>query len=250
MERIRLRGRLLCSEGDGAVKLSLTVYFLGLTIVFLLPKLYTVYFHSLLGGGYIYGIALSVAVILSAVALRISLRLSFCRYFLRRAQSKPVDAGDLFYYLKPRNFISAAAYLAVYSFIKILCFFLCFFPSVALLYGTYALSEEELSLRVTIVSLLGVAVLTVAGGVCYSALTSGLFLCDCLFVKEKRITMGEIFELSQKMMKSNGKKLTALRFSFIGWFLLCLLVVPVWYVYPYYRQTMAVLANDIMKNSD
>lgn len=87
--------------------------------------------------------------------------------------------------------------------------------------------------------------LTGIGAVCAAALCQRYFLSRYLLATSEQVTEKEAIRLSVDMMKGHKSDLFALRFSFLGWFLLAVPTVGLSLIYtiPYYNTTMGIFGK-------
>ena len=68
-----------------------------------------------------------------------------------------------------------------------------------------------------------------------------------LLNEDKNIKIGQAIRLSSKITKEQKAKIAAFDFSFIGWFILCVLIIPVLYVSPYYMTSKALYSKVLIE---
>lgn len=93
------------------------------------------------------------------------------------------------------------------------------------------------------------AILLIVGVICAYAYTRAVqryFLVPYLLVSNRSMKTWDIFVQSKEIMKAYAERTASMSFSFIKWLPLCLLVLPVMYIWPYYQQSRANTAKAIM----
>ena len=83
------------------------------------------------------------------------------------------------------------------------------------------------------------------GVVTFGKISDTFFLVRYSFIKGDYLNFRHLLSLSQQNMSGKTEKLRRLKGSFTGWFLLCALILPIPYVWCYYRQTKACFAAEI-----
>lgn len=75
----------------------------------------------------------------------------------------------------------------------------------------------------------------------------GLSLCNYIMVDNPELKYMDVLKKSWSMMKGHKMNLFIFMLSFIGWFLLCILIVPIFYVVPYFIIAEAVYYEEIKR---
>lgn len=134
--------------------------------------------------------------------------------------------------------------------------FLCVPESVCLC-GMAILSgkwmAEELSVQVT--SIIG-GLLLIAGGVLFfaAAIFSAVFLkryalARYLYVSEEGCGVRKSIKQSVYFMKNRKSELFVFDLSYIGWLMLCVFIIPAFYVIPYYMASRALYARVLIETN-
>lgn len=249
--RLRLKGRILLMDNVILISLLLgTTLMLILCINFFI-LVYELFLRSRVEAlltSYIFVadafVALTVLAV-SRVILR-QVRLGTDRYFFRRSQKKGPSATDIFYYFSPRRAIGAIGFCVRLRLLKLLWLAVAFFPfSICLILLLYA-AKGGVSSLVALVLAAGTVAFLLSGIYFYRNITASLFLARYHFISGDCLSFRQMISASQENMKNRRATLLKLKASFIGWFLLCLLIFPVGYVWGYYNQTLAVAANEFI----
>ncbi len=248
----RLKGRAL--QLDNTLIMTLT-FFTGLAVLIavnFLPVLYETFIAPALpfdreifsdGMSFFF----SFAFLLTAFGLYSSVRLGAKRYLLKKAQKKKSSARDIFFYFTGKKYFSAFFYSVKIASVKFLLFLFCFSPSLVCFLTVAHFSRHGVSALVCLSLGVTALCLSVNGGVFYSLLYSSFFLCDYYFVGGSYVSFRHLLSCSGRDMRKKSTLLTRLKLSFAGWFVLCLFLLPVPYVWGYYNQSLAVAAAEFMK---
>ncbi len=177
------------------------------------------------------------------------IKLGTDRFFLRRAQKKGASAKDIFYYFHPMRTVGAVTFSLKMLLLKAFFLFLSLFPFTLSAVMLYILLKNDVSALVALSLLCGCVAFLICGIVFYKKMTSSFFLAKYYFIEGKFISFSHLISSSQEDMKKQRKILLRLRSGFIGWFLLCLLIVPIGYVWSYYNQTMAIAGESFMTDN-
>ena len=78
----------------------------------------------------------------------------------------------------------------------------------------------------------------------YSRICDTYFLVKYRYIKGDYLNIRQLFASSQSTMMPKIKKLRQMKVSFTGWFAICILILPIPYVWSYYRQCKACFAAD------
>lgn len=248
----RLKGRALQIGNLSLFTLTFLTAVMLIFTVSLLPVIYIKgaesYVQGYLGD---YGVFANLGFAFFAYFFLLSvygaIRLGTKRFFFRKAQRKNPTSKDIFFYFRPKNFFRCIFYSLRIGLIRLTVFLFCLSPCGVCLYFVYNFSLSGVSALVCL-SLFATAVcLFINGMIFYLSFFSSFFLCDYYFIEGSFVSFSHLLASSQKMMLHRKSLLMKLRLSFIGWFLLCVFLFPIPYVWSYYNQCLAVAAGDFMK---
>jgi len=186
-------------------------------------------------------------IILTAVWLLVSMLLLWpvsigkTKYFLSLAVAGKGKKSNLFaYFSTGRSYFKTIVTTLITSLMVLCTLFFSIIPGMLLLFWG---NGHTISIDVTL-QLTGIFLLITASAVTVRV-ALGLALVPYLLVKEHKLLPVAIIRRSQKLMKGNRLRVLYLFISFIGWFFLCLFIVPIFYALPYYEASMAVLAQQM-----
>ncbi len=179
-----------------------------------------------------------------------SVRLGIKRYLLKKTVKKRSTSRDIFFYFRPAKFFTAFFYSMQASFVKLALLLFCFLPCIVCFVFVEYFSRQGVSALVCLSLAVTALCLFMNGGVFYSLFYSSFFLCDYYFIEGKYLTFRHLISCSQKNMRQKNTLLTRLKLSFVGWFILCLFIIPIPYVWGYYNQSLAVAAAEFMKGKE
>ncbi|MBQ1995497.1 MAG: hypothetical protein II237_04835, partial [Clostridia bacterium] len=108
-------------------------------------------------------ISVSLSVILLTLVIFSVADMGFTRYFLRKAERSGGSAKDLFFYSAPKKAMKLMAFSLKYNLMKALIFALCFLPFYADVVLFLLLSENLLSLKVSVVMLISAMLFFLSG---------------------------------------------------------------------------------------
>lgn len=176
-----------------------------------------------------------------------AIRLGTKRFFFRRAQRKKPTSQDIFFYFRPKSFFRCLFYSLKIGLIRLSIFMFCISPCAVCIFLVYNFSHSGVSALVCLSLFVTAVCLFVNGTFFYISFFSSFFLCDYYFIDGSFVSFSHLVASSQKMMLHRKSLLIKLRLSFTGWFLLCIFLLPLPYVWSYYNQCLAVAAKDFMK---
>lgn len=168
------------------------------------------------------------------------------RFFLRKAQRKGGRVKDLFFYFLPSESFSAFGFMCRYLLMKLFIYSFCYLPFFSGLLFMLRLLKSSASLSVTVIMLFTVILLFINGSVFSLSAKHSLFLVKYYYISGNYVSFRQLVSNSQREMKKHRKSLLSLELSFVWWFLSCLLVFPLVYVFLYHGQSKAVFAAEIM----
>lgn len=251
--RLKIKGSILLSGNVAIMILTLATAVVLILSSNLFVLIYEIGMKSrvseLYGSRGIYiDFAVSLVLLFFCYSIYRRIKLGTDRFFLRRAQKKGGSAKDIFYYFHPLR----AADAMIFS-LKLLCLrsalltvaLLPFTLSFALL---FYLVKNNVSLIVAVGLSVGCIAFFISGTVFYKNISRSFFLAEYYYIDGRFVSFRNLISGSQVDMKKQMKTLRRIKNSFGGWFLLCLLIVPIGYVWGYYKQTLAVAAATFMKN--
>lgn len=140
-------------------------------------------------------------------------------------------AGILWLLLKILHFLSFAAFAL---------------PSAAFFAGFYYCVVSDLSVYIAVVFALAGAVSLVAALI-FSGIFMQKFALAMYFLTENPL-MGAVGAMRESAARMAGyeKRLFFFKLGFIPWFLSCILILPIFYVAPYYMQSCACFGRCVM----
>ncbi len=248
----RLKGRALQIGNLSLFTLAFLTSVMLIFTVSLLPVIYTegaeAYIKEYLGDGSIFAnLIFAVLSCLLVTGVFNAVRLGTKRFFFRKAQRKNPSSKDIFFYFRPKEFFKGNLYSLRIDLIRLTVLIFCLLPCGICLYSVYSFSLSGVSALVCLSMSVTALCLLINGTVFYFSFFSSFFLCDYYFIEGSFVSFTHLVASSQKMMCSRKSVLMRLRLSFVGWFFLCLLLLPLPYVWSYYNQCLAVAAEDFMR---
>ncbi len=252
-KKLKIKGAILLSGNVGIMILTLAT-----AVVLILSANFSVVlyeigmknrFAELLPEGEVYiEFAVSFMLLFFCYSIYRRIKLGADRFFLRRAQKKGGSAKDIFYYFHPLR----AADAIIFS-LKLLClrfalFTVAFLPFALSCALFFTLIKSNVSLVVAMGLSAGCIAFFISGTVFYKNMSRSLFLSEYYYIDGKFVSFKNLISGSQEDMKKQIKTLRRLKNSFGGWFFLCLFILPIGYVWSYYKQTLALAAATFMEN--
>ncbi|MDD6147117.1 MAG: hypothetical protein PUB43_08770 [Oscillospiraceae bacterium] len=247
--QIRLKGRSLQMGNTVILTMTLAVTLLMLFSVNLMAAVYRgVFMPQLLSYDRVKLISLALSVMILAVCrwVLLILRYGADRYVLKKAQGLPAGSGDIFYYFRPRRAFGLRFFAFRLGAVKASLLILCHVPAILTVILLLRLSFVGTSAAVLAIIAATAVAFFMAGLHYYRRMTASLFPARYYYISGKTLNFRQLISASQLAMKDNQRLLHRTVNSFAGWFLLCLFVLPIGYVWGYFRQTMAVLAVKFM----
>lgn len=243
---IRLKGRQ--KQGECSAILTMTFLIIALSIfsLNLIPLVYVSAIKPMLSGEIkeIGAIAVSASVLLTLRVICMCLSFGCDRFMLKRAEDRIAGAGDIFRYFTPSEFTALCAFSLRFTLYKLLMLTVSTVPFMISGYLCFCLCDRGFSAVVCGIFAAFTGVFFMIGIGTYSKIRDTLFLVRYRYIKGEYINFRQLIAQSQSDMKERADKLRQLKVSFAGWFLLSLLIIPLPYVWCYYRQTKACFAAE------
>lgn len=245
--KIRLRAREKQAECSAIIFLSFFILFLTILCLNLLPLVY-LSLKSFIGENPVADVVASVFLSGLLIVIYSSLSMGTDRFMLKRSQNIIAGAGDIFYYFAPKNLLAMCSFLFILGVRKLLILLFLSIPAIICALVFYTLSDSGFSAIVCSIFAAFTAIFIIVSLIAYRHITDTFFLTRYMFIKGEYLNFRHLFAVSQSEMIPHIKRLRQLRISFSGWFLLSLLILPLPYVWGYYRQSKAYFAAEIIKS--
>ena len=250
--KLRIKGRILI---DGYIFLMILILATVIVVTAFSNLCVFVYEMTVSRGGFDFGenskyanFAVSVIFLLFTFMLYSQIKLGTDRFFLRRAQKKGSTAADIFYYFHPFRAVGAFSFSLKMLLLKISLLSFMLIPSILCMAVLLYLLESKVSTLVALTLFVGSVVYLSSALIFYRKITSSLFLAKYYYIQGEYISFSHLIASSQNAMSEKCKELAKIRRGFYGWFILCLTLLPIGYVWSYYNQTMAVAGDSFMNN--
>lgn len=234
-------------ESGRVIYIALLFLFVSVVIFSALPSLYRLYVLPFFTGNTkLLSLTVSVLMIFFIFNFCKCIELGFKRFFLKKAENYNASFKDILYFFKIKNYIRVFTYFVKKSIYKGFFFLICLFPFVVAVF-LFSNTLSGISFSAGCLIVLSSLLLLFNGLIYYKKISASLFLADYYYIKGEYVSFSHLIASSQNSMKNKANEFSKMRVSFIGWFALCIFIVPVFYVFGYYSQCMAVLAEKYIK---
>lgn len=197
-----------------------------------------------------------LTITLSAVGIVISaliippLKLGLERWFFIKGKGEAVRVRDAFYFFSLSYFLRCQSAFWYATTIKAGVFLFLQFPTFCvfgILY--YALSSGSISYMIILSLAVAGVILLLSGLLFYFIYSAQWLMYYYIIVSNDTIKLDKAYNHSINMTKNSVHKICLFKLSFLPWWLLCALIFPAFYVWGYYKQSLAVLAyrNEYLK---
>lgn len=162
--------------------------------------------------------------------------------------NKKRRAVRTYYWFRPsKNIKSTGLYFSLF-FKKLLWMIAFTSPGAVLLFwGIFTAMDGGVEFNLFASWMAGGAVLFLSG-ICFLYIfLQRYFLVPYIKVANPSMKNKEIFQKSKALMNTHIKKTALLKLSFTPWILLSLTLIPAFYAWPYYSQSCAVMAKEIIE---
>ena len=239
---IRLKGRQKQGECSAILTVSFFVTVLTSLSENLIPLVYIAAVKPMLAGTpkeKTLSLVFSLVLLIVSMVINRCLSLGVDRFMLKRAEDTVAGAGDIFYYFAPKRTFHACAFLVRFNICRLLIFSMLSLPFVLGGFVLYSLCLSGFSAVVCSVFAVFSCLFLVLAIVTFRRINDTFFLVRYRYIKGQYLNFRHLISESQQDMLKKTTKLRKLKGSFVGWFLLCFTVLPLPYVWCYYRQTKA-----------
>ena len=170
-------------------------------------------------------------------------------WFYENARKNKLPVRKLFSYYSIKKSSGAIRITFLVQLRKLLITLLFMTPSFVLGgYIFYAL-REGIGQLIFIALSVSVILLAVTGLFFSFVFSQRYFLAPYLYYENEPCKANEIIKLSTQIMENKCFETAMLKMSFFPWWLLCVLVFPTVYVYPYYKLSISFKAITILANN-
>ena len=250
LSEIRLKGRKLLIGAVFLSSLTLAVCIMLMLSLSLMPAVYrAAVLPHISGKDYAAAISLIVSfllLILTFASLN-ALLLGSDRYMLKKAQNRYACTKDIFFYFRPFDFFRLLSLRLRLLTVRLALFILLNVPTVLCAFMLFLFVRERFSLAVTLILSAGTLAFLFSALYFYMRLSASLFLAEYYYITGEYLSFRHLIASSQSAMKGCSGYLFRLKLSFLPWLLSCIFLLPLGYVWGYYRQTLAACADEIMK---
>ncbi len=169
-------------------------------------------------------------------------------WFLCGASGREPSAMQVAFWYKPSKLMKSVEMRISLLFRKLLWMVVFLAPGLSIVGGAlYMLMTEGIAVKLLTVSVAG-GVLTFLLGLYFCLLmVQRYFLAYAVLARDPKKTTGEAIRQSIEAMNGCCARTLAFRLSFLPWFLLCLAVLPIFYVWPYYKQSCSCLKYELCR---
>lgn len=152
--------------------------------------------------------------------------------------NKEYDPSDIVYFFKGfKKYCKSVAFVFAYAMRMIVPFLLCFSPVFGLIAVKYFLFEDIMSETTYTTGLVLFVLISTVNLLIYNI---RYFVSILLLSEDDTKPLSYYFRTSKNIMRGHYNNVMKLTFSFYGWILLCITVLPALYVIPYMTQAYCI----------
>ena len=156
--------------------------------------------------------------------------------------------GRAIFWFAPRNNFKAFRLYAALFFAKLFWTILLLLPGVAGVFSfCYLAYDTGIEFNLFLCGIVGGGILAASGLIFRFIIVQKYFLAKSILTENPSVSAIEAIRQSCEKMNSKLKKTAFFKLSFTPWILTCVGIVPIFYVWPYYRQSCAIFAGEIRK---
>ncbi|HZJ78801.1 MAG TPA: DUF975 family protein [Clostridia bacterium] len=182
-------------------------------------------------------VLLSFLVLTIAFLLLAPMKTGRDAWFLSSASGKKPRVKRVLYWYSPKNAFKSVRFWVSNSSLKMMWAIMFFSPGIIILLMSFEMLKDgfvELNLLIALLS--GGVVLTLFGYIFYLIISQRYFLSSFILAKNPRVGVVDAIKRSTTLTQGRCLKIFMFKLSFMPWFLLCSVLFPVAYVWPYYKQ--------------
>lgn len=188
----------------------------------------------------ILAIAIMTPLTVVTVVLLSPLFNGYIRLFYQAALTQEFRMSELFYYFENGRYLKTLLLNLAYLVRMMLPAILFFLP--VFLYHIFCFSYMQ-SFVGTVLYKDFAFILTIMSAILLILYSLKYFLVFTLYSTNEQMDNRELLRASRAIMKEQKQSAAQLIFSFTPWFLLCLLILPMLYVIPYFTQSLCIGAK-------
>lgn len=157
-------------------------------------------------------------------------------------------AGRAIFWLAPKNNFKAFRLNIALFFAKLFWTNLMLLPGAAVVFSfCYLAYDAGIEFNLFLCGIAGGGVLITTGLIFRFLVVQKYFLAKSILIENPRLSAVEAIRRSCEVMNGNLRKTALFKLSFAPWILACVGILPIIYVWPYYRQSCALFAGEIRK---
>ncbi len=157
-------------------------------------------------------------------------------------------AGRVAFWFAPRNNFKAFRLYVALFFVKLFWTILFLLPGVAVIFSfCYLAYDAGIEFNLFLCGIVGGGMLVATGLIFRFIIMQKYFLAKSILIENPSVSALEAIRQSCEKMEGKLKKTAFFKLSFTPWILICVGIVPILYVWPYYRQSCALFAGEIRK---
>ena len=241
---IRLKARQKQAQCSAILFLSFMVILLTVLTANLMPLVYVSTIKPIISENKLVPVAVSLVLLVVSVVVYLALSLGIDRFMLKRAENIIAGAGDIFYYFAPKKLMSMCAFYLLLFVRKALVSLILAVPFLVCGGIFISMCNRGFSAAVCIAFGVFTVIFFMLFIITAHQVGDTYFLAKYNYIKGYYLNCRQLFAISQESMIPKIKRLRQMKLSFVGWFALCLLILPMSYVWSYYRQSKACFAAE------
>ena len=171
------------------------------------------------------------------------LRLGREKWFLMKAKGEEPPFSEIFSYFNPKGIKKSVSAWMYNLFLRLSYGLVFFFPFLCLSGVLFScMRNAETAFYVVVALCVFDTILFVLGLVFSFIYSANFFLYYYIVVSNDNIKPRRAYEKSREIAGGGIKKICRFKVSFSLWWLLCIFILPAFYVWGYYKQSSALLA--------
>ncbi len=157
-------------------------------------------------------------------------------------------AGRAIFWFAPKNNFRALRLYSALFFVKLFWTILMLLPGVTVVFSfCYLAYDVGIEFNLFLCGIAGGGMLIATGLIFRFLIVQKYFLAKTILAKNPGVSTIDAIRQSCEKMNGKLKKTAFFKLSFTPWIASCVAILPILYVWPYYRQSCALFAEEIKK---
>ena len=192
---------------------------------------------------------IAIPVLLIMIFIYNPLQMGEASFYWHNANNRDASAQCVLEWFHKKRYCRAVGAMFLVRVYEVLWGILCFLPTLLVypLAYVYLKDTKQYSDVLMATCLMFMAMILLGVGLyAFLRVIQRYFLVPYLMASDENLKAGEALRASKAAMAGKSARVLHFQFTFLGWFFLCIFVLPLIYVIPYFRQACAEYARTLL----